>query len=77
MFNPQQMMRMMGTNPNQIMQNMMSQNPLFQRAVQMCQGKSEAELIQTAENICKEKGISMEEAKQAFNSMFNNTNATR
>ena len=77
MFNPQQMMRMMGANPNQIMQNLMFQNPLFQRAVQMCQGKSEAELIQTAENICKEKGISVEEAKQAFNSMFNNTNATR
>ena len=76
MFNPQQMMRMMGTNPNQIIQNMMSQNPLFQRAVQMCQGKSEAELRQTAENICKEKGINMEQAKQAFNTMFNN-NATQ
>lgn len=76
MFNPQQMMRMMGTNPNQMIQNMMSQNPLFQRAVQMCKGKSEAELMQTAENICKEKGINMEQAKQAFNTMFNN-NATQ
>lgn len=75
MFNPQQMMRMMGTNPNQMIQNMMSQNPLFQRAVQMCQGKSEAELMQTAENICKEKGINMEQAKQAFNTMFNNNAA--
>lgn len=76
MFNPQQMMRAMGTNPSQMIQNMMSQNPLFQRAVQMCQGKSEAELMQTAENICKEKGINMEQAKQAFNTMFNN-NATQ
>ena len=76
MFNPQQMMGMMGANPNQMVQNMLSQNPLFQRAVQMAQGKSEAELIQTAENICREKGINVEQAKQAFNSMFNN-NATR
>lgn len=76
MFNPQQMMGMMGTNPNQIMQNMLYQNPLFQRAVQMAQGKSENELMQVAENICREKGINMEQAKQAYMSMFNN-NATR
>ena len=76
MFNPQQMMGMMGTNPNQIMQNMLYQNPLFQRAVQMAQGKSESELMQVAENICREKGINVEQAKQAYMSMFNN-NATR
>lgn len=76
MFNPQHMMGMMGANPNQIMQNMLYQNPLFQRAVQMAQGKSETELMQVAENICREKGINVEQAKQAYMSMFNN-NATR
>ena len=76
MFNPQHMMGMMGTNPNQIMQNMLYQNPLFQRAIQMAQGKSETELMKVAENICREKGINVEQAKQAYMSMFNN-NATR
>ena len=76
MFNPQQIMGMMRSNPNQMVQNILSQNPLFQRAVQMAQGKSEAELMQVAENICREKGINVEQAKQAYMSMFNN-NATR
>lgn len=32
-------------------------NPLFQRAQQMAQGKSEQQLEQTAENLCKQRGI--------------------
>ena len=76
MFNTQQIMGMMRSNPNHMVQNILYQNPLFQRAIQMAQGKSETELIQVAENICREKGINVEQAKQAYMSMFNN-NATR
>ena len=39
--------------------NNFSNNPLFQRAQQMAQGKSEKELEQTAANLCQQRGINM------------------
>nr|DAK57092.1 MAG TPA: antitoxin [Caudoviricetes sp.]DAZ78445.1 MAG TPA: antitoxin [Caudoviricetes sp.] len=41
-------------------------NPLFQRAQQMAQGKSEQQLEQTAENLCKQRGIDMQQALKQF-----------
>lgn len=41
-------------------------NPLFQRAQQMTQGKSEQQLEQTAENLCKQRGIDMQQALKQF-----------
>lgn len=41
-------------------------NPLFQRAQQMAQGKSEQQLEQTAENLCKQLGIDMQQALKQF-----------
>ena len=41
-------------------------NPLFQRAQQMAQGKSEQQLEQTAENLCKQRGINMQQALKQF-----------
>lgn len=41
-------------------------NPLFQRAQQMAQGKSEQQLEQTAENLCKQCGIDMQQALKQF-----------
>ena len=40
-------------------------NPLFQRAQQMAQGKSEQQLEQTAENLCRQRGIDMQQAQNA------------
>lgn len=41
-------------------------NPLFQRAQQMAQGRSEQEIMQIAKNICNEKGINIDTAWNQF-----------
>lgn len=46
--------------------NNFSNNPLFQRAQQMAQGKSEKELEQTAINLCQQRGINMQHALKEF-----------
>lgn len=48
--------------------NNFSNNPLFQRAQQMAQGKSEKELEQTAANLCQQRGINMQHALKEFQS---------
>lgn len=53
-----------------IMNQMMKNNPMFQRAMQMAQGKSQNEIEQIAENLCKQRGIKIEDAKKQFSSMF-------
>lgn len=45
-------------------------NPLFLQAQRMSQGKSEAEILQIARNICKEKGIDFDSAFATFKSMM-------
>ena len=64
-MNPNQMM-----NPMAMLQNLNS-NPLFQQAQRMAQGKSGAEIIQIARNICREKGINFDEAYSIFQSQYN------
>lgn len=67
MRNPMQMMN------NQMMNMMRTQfmnNPLFQQAQQMSQGKSPAELQQVCMNICKSKGLDFNQALQQFQSQF-------
>ena len=82
MFNPgngqnpmMQAMQMMGNmqNPQQMMQGMLQNNPLFQRAQQMAQGKSEQELEQVARNLCQQRGVDFEAMKQQFQNMIGNT----
>lgn len=57
-----------------MMQQMVNQilrsNPLFQRAQQMAQGKSEEELKQIANNLCKQRGIDLNEAYIQFEKQF-------
>ena len=57
-----------------MMQKMVNQmlrsNPLFQRAQQMAQGKSEEELKQIANNLCKQRGINIDEAYAQFEKLF-------
>lgn len=48
------------------MMNNLISNPLFARAQEMAKGRSNEELEQIAKNICKEKGIDYEMAKQQF-----------
>ena len=49
-----------------IMSKMLQNNSMFQRAQQMAQGKTEQELQQTAQNLCSQMGIDMEEARKRF-----------
>ena len=53
------------------MQNLMQlmNNPLFKRAMEMGQGKSEIELRQTVLNLAKQKGIAIDQLQQ-FVSQF-------
>lgn len=58
---------------NQMMNQMMTQfqnNPMFQQAVNMARGKSEAEIKQTCINICRSKGIDFDQAFQQFQFQF-------
>lgn len=54
----------------QMVNQMLRSNPLFQRAQQMAQGKSEEELKQIANNLCKQRGIDLNEAYAQFEKQF-------
>lgn len=61
-----------------MMQNMMQQmirnNPLYKRAEQMAQGKNENELKQVAVNLCKQRGIDINEAYKQFQNFMGGIN---
>lgn len=74
MFNPMQMMQLMGqlqssSNPMALMQNMFGNDPIMQRAIQMGQGKSPEQLQQTVRNLARQKGMSDAQLNQ-FLSQF-------
>ena len=54
----------------QMANQMLKNNPLFKRAMQMAQGKSEDELRQIANNLCKQRGIDIDEAYKQFEQQF-------
>lgn len=54
----------------QMVNQMLRSNPLFQRAMQMAHGKSEEELKQIANNLCKQRGIDLNEAYKQFEQQF-------
>lgn len=55
-MNPMQILQMLQSNPS-----MMMNNPLFQRAMQMGQGKSEAELKNIVINLATQRGVPIEQ----------------
>lgn len=58
----------------QMMAKQMAQsNPMFQRAIKMAEGKSAEELKQVAENLCKHRGISLDEAFEQFKAQMTGT----
>ena len=70
-MNPMQMMQqIMGSmNPMQMMNQMFGNNPLFQRAMQMAQGKSPQELQEVARNLCQQKGLQFDNALSQMQKM--------
>lgn len=64
-------------NPAQLLLNQMmnspqvQNNPMAKNAMQMYQSGDSKGLQQMAENLCRERGITLDEAKQKVMSMFN------
>lgn len=50
----------------QMAKQLMQSNPLFQRAAQMAQGKSQEECRQIAQNLCNSRGINIDKAFDQF-----------
>lgn len=70
MLNPMQIIGMMSSarNPQQMVMNIAKQNPQMNMAMQMMGGvKDKKGMRQMMENVCKEKGISLGDAMNAFN----------
>lgn len=55
----------------QMMNILLRSNPLFQRAVNMAQGKSESELREIAINLCRQRGMNDKDINQFFNQFKN------
>lgn len=70
-MNPMQIMAMLQNsgNPMQMLTQMAQQNPMMGRAMQMGQGKNEAQLKETVRNLAKQRGMSDEQLNQ-FLSQF-------
>ena len=52
-----------GGNPDAIVQQIMQQNPQLQ---QIAAGKTPQQLMQTAENMCRERGVRMDDVLRSF-----------
>lgn len=70
MINPMQMLGMImnAKNPQQVMMSMARQNPQLNMAMQMMGGvRNKQGMEQLIQNVCKEKGINVQDAISAFN----------
>ena len=77
-MNPINIIQMMKSgNPQQAIQSIIEgnpnvqNNPLAQNAIKMYQNGDTMGLQNMAENMCKERGITVDQAKQQVMSMFN------
>lgn len=77
-MNPINIIQMMKSgNPQQVIQSMIESNPniqnnpLAQNAMKMYQNGDTRGLQNMAENMCKERGITVDQAKQQIIGMFN------
>lgn len=62
-MNPFQLMQMLqsANNPTAMLQQLVGNNPMFARAMQMGQGKDAQQLQQTVRNLARQRGMSDEE----------------
>lgn len=67
--NPMQIMGMMqnSNNPMGLMQNMFGSSPVFQKVMQMAQGKSPEEIQQIVRNIASQQGMNEQQLGQFVN----------
>ena len=57
------------TNPMSLMQQLMGNNPIVQRALQMAQGKEASQLQEIAKNLAQQRGMNEQQLNQ-FLSQF-------
>ena len=67
-MNPIQMLQLIQSsgNPMAMMQQMFGNHPMFQRAQMMLQGKTKKGQMKIIENLCKQRGIDLEQLKSMF-----------
>ncbi len=56
-------------NPAQMMQQMFGNDPTFNRAMQMSQGKSPQEIEQVMANLCQQRGVDYNQFKQTLSQL--------
>ncbi len=54
-------------NPMQMMQQMFGNDPSFNRAIQMTQGKNSQQIETVMKNLCEQRGMDFDQIKQTFN----------
>lgn len=55
-----------GGNPDMLVQQLISQHPQREQIQQIIGGKSPDQLMQIAQNMCRERGTTMEQVLQQF-----------
>lgn len=55
-----------GMRPAQFLQQMAGQNPIAAQAMNLIQGKTPEQLYQTADNMAKQRGTSVEEIARQY-----------
>lgn len=55
-----------GGNPNDLVNNILANHPQRQQLMQIIGGKNPEQLMQVAENMCKERGTTIEEVLKSF-----------
>lgn len=62
-INPIGLLRMMQSgNPMQVLSGLSGQNPAIRQMIPMIQGKNSQQLRQMAENMCRERGMTYDQA---------------
>lgn len=65
-----QMLRM-ANNPTLALQQIVNQDPVFKKAFDMTNGKSEQEIMQIAQNLAKSQGKDFNQVKQSVINQLN------
>lgn len=67
-MNPMEMLQLIQNsgNPVAMMQQLFGNHPMFKRAQMMLQGKSERAQLKILENMCKQRGINLDQLKAMF-----------
>lgn len=56
----------------QMVNSMFKNHPMYKRALEMTNGKSEEEIKQVINNLCQQRGININEAQKQFEMQFSN-----